>query len=145
MIVGCGLILRCHQSLKHLTNQYISIMRKIQFIICSIVVIISIQLMKAQSPVPLQWNKTQLNCIRKHVARPTVHARNLFHCSLSMYDAWAVYDPISEPFLLGNTWGNFNCPFNGINIPTNEAERRAAQEEAMSYAMYRTLKHRYLS
>ena len=94
---------------------------------------------------PLQWNQTQLNCIRKHVARPTVHARNLFHCSLSMYDAWAVYDATAEPFLLGNTWGNFFCPFNGIAVPDNESDRRAAQEEAMSYAMYRTLKSRYLS
>ena len=37
------------------------------------------------------WNEALLGAIRKDLARPTVHARNLFHMSAAMYDAWAVY------------------------------------------------------
>ena len=35
------------------------------------------------------WNEALLDAIRKDLARPTVHARNLFHMSAAMYDAWA--------------------------------------------------------
>ena len=48
-----------------------------------------------------QWNELLLDAIRNDFARPTVHARNLFHISAAMYDAWAVFDVTSTPFLLG--------------------------------------------
>ncbi len=89
-----------------------------------------------------QWNECQLNCIRKYFAKPTVHARHLFHCSVVMYDAWAVYDDEAEPFFLGNNWGGFECPFNGIPMPA-DGDLQAAQEKAISYAMFRTLWNRY--
>ena len=38
------------------------------------------------------WNEALLNAIRNDYARPTVHARNLFHASIAMYDAWAAFD-----------------------------------------------------
>lgn len=38
------------------------------------------------------WNDQLLTAISKDTARPTVHARNLFHLSTAMYDAWAAYD-----------------------------------------------------
>ena len=93
-----------------------------------------------ESSVAMKWNEVQLNCIRKDRARPTVQARNLFHASVLMYDCWAVYDDDASPFFLGKTWGNFTCPFDGAMIPE---DRQAAQEKAMSYAMYRYLFHRY--
>jgi hypothetical protein len=37
------------------------------------------------------WNEVVLEAIRNDFARPTVHARNLFHISSAMYDAWSVY------------------------------------------------------
>ena len=40
-----------------------------------------------------QWNEELLEAIRRDFARPTVHARNLFHVSAAMWDAWAAYDP----------------------------------------------------
>src|SRR6186713_1807562 len=39
-----------------------------------------------------QWNEVLLQAIRRDFARPTVHARNLFHVSGAMWDAFASYD-----------------------------------------------------
>jgi hypothetical protein len=95
-----------------------------------------------QQSVARQWSETQLSCIRKYFAKPTVHARHLSHVSIAMYDAWAVYDDEAQPYLLGQTWGGFNCPFNGIPMPA-DGNLQAAQEKAISYAAYRTLWNRY--
>ncbi len=40
-----------------------------------------------------------LEVIRHSYTPPPLNARNLFHLSAAMYDAWAVYDPIARPFL----------------------------------------------
>ena len=37
------------------------------------------------------WNEENLDAIRRDYARPTVHARNLYHVSVAMWDAWAAY------------------------------------------------------
>lgn len=94
----------------------------------------------AQQSVARQWSEVMLNCIRKDYARPTVQARTIAHCSWAMYDAWAVYDDQAEPYLLGNTVGSYTCPFNGVPVVANT---QAAQEMAMSYAMYRLLTYRF--
>ena len=94
----------------------------------------------AQHSVARQWNEVLLDAIRHDLARPTVHARNLFHASIAMYDAWAVYDTVAQTYLLGKTVGGFTCPFNGISAP---ADVHAAREEAASYAAYRLLRHRF--
>ncbi|MEM7561795.1 MAG: vanadium-dependent haloperoxidase [Pseudomonadota bacterium] len=39
------------------------------------------------------WNEALLEAIRLDTARPTVHARNLFHLSAAMWDTWASYEP----------------------------------------------------
>jgi len=94
-----------------------------------------------QHSVARQWNEALLGAIRKDFARPTVHARNLFHASVAMYDAWAAYSEEAEPFLLGKTVDGFTCPFDGIGLPP--ADVQAAREEAISYAAYRLLRHRF--
>ncbi len=93
-----------------------------------------------QHSIARQWNEVLLTSIRKDYARPTVHARNLFHISIAMYDTWAIYDDEAQPFFLGNTLGEYTCDFDGISTPTNI---QSAQEEALSYATYRLLKHRF--
>lgn len=94
----------------------------------------------AQHSVARDWNEALLQAIRKDFARPTIHARNLFHTSLAMYDAWAAYDNLAQTFLLGKTVGGFTVPFNGIAAP---ADLPAARKEAVSYAAYRILKYRF--
>jgi hypothetical protein len=95
---------------------------------------------QAQHSVARQWNEILLQSIRDDFARPTVHARNLFHLSAAMYDAWAVYDPTAETYFLGKQAHGFSIPFEGISPP---ADVQAAQEEAMSYAAFRLLNHRF--
>lgn len=93
-----------------------------------------------EESVAMKWNKVMLNGIRKDAARPTVQARNLFHASILMYDCWAVYDDDASTFFLGKTFGDYTCSFDGAMVP---ADRQAAQEKAISYAMYRFMAHRY--
>ncbi|MEM9934138.1 MAG: T9SS type A sorting domain-containing protein [Bacteroidota bacterium] len=94
----------------------------------------------AQHSVARQWNEALLFAIRNDLARPTVHARNLFHTSVAMYDAWALMDEVAEPFLLGKSVGDFNSSFVAY-LPN--VEIRAAREEAISYAAHRLLTHRF--
>ena len=61
-----------------------------------------------------KWIEAQLMGIRDDFARPPVHARNLYHVSLAMYDAWAAYDEVVEPVLLGHTVGGYTAEFDGI-------------------------------
>lgn len=103
-------------------------------------IFLSIPYVKAQHSVARDWNEELLNAIRNDFARPTVHARNLFHSAIVMYDTWAVFDATSETVFLGKTFGNYTSTFNGIATPTDVD---AARHEAMSYAMFRLLKHRF--
>lgn len=104
--------------------------------------VLSIQAFAQQHSVARRWNEVLLEAIRNDFARPTVHARNLFHTSIALYDSWAIYDPVAESYMLGKTVRGFDCPFNGINSPIDV---QAAQEETMSYAAYRLLRHRFSS
>ncbi len=78
--------------------------------------------------------------IRGDFGRPTIHARNLFHTSIAMYDAWAAYDTVATTYLLGKTVGDFTCPFTGAPPTDNIA---ASRDTAISYAAYRLIKHRF--
>ncbi len=109
-------------------------------IICFAVVGIIFLQSKAQHSVARQWNEVLLEAIRNDFARPTVHARNLFHISIAMYDAWAAYDDQASPYLLGNQIGDFVCLFDGI---ATDDFKQSRQEEAMSYATYRLIQHRF--
>ncbi|MEL6653923.1 MAG: PKD domain-containing protein, partial [Bacteroidota bacterium] len=86
------------------------------------------------------WNEVLLEGIRGDFARPTVHARNLFHISSAMYDAWSAYEDRSQSYFLDNNIAGFNIPFAGASAV---ADSVAAQEEAMSYAAYRLLQARF--
>ncbi|NNK80845.1 MAG: VCBS repeat-containing protein, partial [Flavobacteriales bacterium] len=87
-----------------------------------------------------QWNELLLESIRRDFARPTVHARNLFHTSVGMWDAWAAYSDTACTYLLGQTVDGFTCGFNSIPTPPDVQE---AREEAISYMSYRLLSHRF--
>src|SRR6187399_2776225 len=70
------------------------------------------------------WNEQTLKAIRNDLARPPVHARNLFHVNAAMYDAWAAYDTKAQPWLLGRTVGNYTCPFPALTAPADIEEAR---------------------
>ena len=115
-------------------------MRK--FVLSLLICALGIVELSAQHSVARRWNEVLLEAIRNDFARPTVHGRNLFHTSIALYDSWAIYDPIAETYMLGKVVHGFDCPYNGITSPTDV---QAAQEETMSYAAYRVLKHRFAS
>jgi hypothetical protein len=76
-----------------------------------------------------RWDEQALAAIRKDLPRPTVHARNLFHVSAAMWDAWAGYDAKAT----------------GVYVRERHAadDREAARRTAISYAAYGILVHRY--
>jgi hypothetical protein len=86
------------------------------------------------------WNDAVLDAIRNDFARPTVHARNLFHTSSAMYDAWAVYDSTASTYLLGSSVAGFECPLDAFTAPQ---DIHPAREEAISFAVYRLILHRF--
>ncbi len=96
--------------------------------------------LNAQPSPPRIWNEVLLEAIRNDFARPTVHARNLFHLSGALYDAWAAFDAEADTYLLGKTLHGFDCPFEGVPVPANIDEART---EAAYYAAYRLIRHRF--
>lgn len=75
------------------------------------------------------WNEAILNAIRRDIPAPTTHARNLFHVSAAMWDAWAAYDPKADGYF--------------VTEKHSAPDVLAARETAISYAAYRVLLWRY--
>ena len=86
------------------------------------------------------WNETLLGAIRRDFARPTVHARNLFHVSAAMYDAWALYSDTASTYLAGKTVHGYTCALTGVS---QRGDLQELREEAISYAAYRMIRHRF--
>jgi hypothetical protein len=128
------------EQLRHAPKPPNSLLLKFFAALMTLFVIGSPNPAEAQHSVARQWSEALLQSIRKDLARPPVHARNLFHFSVAVYDAWAAYDNVAETYLLGKTVNGYTCPFNGIGVP---ADVQAAREEAISYAAYRLLRHRF--
>jgi hypothetical protein len=77
-----------------------------------------------------RWDEALLDAIRRALPNPPVHARNLFHTSVAMWDAWAAYDPIAAGYISKEKVGASDVP--------------AARNEAISYAAYRVLTSRFI-
>ena len=77
------------------------------------------------------WNEQNLAAIRLDFPNPPVHARNLFHTSVAMWDAWAAYDPNAAGYI--------------HNEAATADDLAAARDKAISYAAYRVLYERYFT
>lgn len=75
------------------------------------------------------WDEQILSAIRLDRPNPPVHARNLFHLSVAMYDAWAAYNPVAVGYLFRQK----------PTVP----DPVGARMEAVSFAAYRILRERY--
>lgn len=115
-------------------------MKKSNFLYCLVLLLGVHFASKAQHTVARQWNEVLLEGIRNDFARPTVHARNLFHISAAMYDCWAVFDPVANPYFLGREVAGYKIDYLGMPVPDNI---EAARNEAISYASYRLIRHRF--
>ena len=105
-----------------------------------IIIILAAPKAYTQVSVAREWNEILLEAIRNDYARPTVHARNLYHHSIITYDAWAAYDHSKDTYFLGDTLDTYICDFQQINTPLDIQQ---AREEAISYASFFFIKSRY--
>jgi hypothetical protein len=94
-----------------------------------------------ESSIARTWIEATLHGIRNDLARPTVHARNLFHTSVIMYDTWAIFDETAEPFLIGQKMGEFKSDIQ--LTPFIITTLKDKKEEVMSHALYRLLYFRF--
>ena len=85
-----------------------------------------------------RWIEVLLQAIRDDRARPTVHARNLFHLSAAMYDAWTVQFRTARPWAFADA----HLPCEVLN-PSTEDAVPPAHEEAISHAAWRIVRHRF--
>src|SRR5438876_5168833 len=76
-----------------------------------------------------RWDEALLDAIRRSLPNPPVHARNLFHLSVAMWDAWAAYDARADGYL--------------TTQKVTGQDVTAARNEAISYAAYRVLGSRF--
>ena len=98
----------------------------------------------ADVSVARRWIEVLLQAIRNDYARPTVHARNLFHTSAAIYDAWVAYGTDESPWLLGRSQANYACSWTASSsLATNQRELLRDREKAISYASYRMILHRF--
>jgi len=79
-----------------------------------------------------RWDDALLDAIRRALPNPPVHARNLFHTSVAMWDAWAAYDPTASGYLFKE------------KLHVDRCDVAAARNEAISYAAYRILTARFI-
>lgn len=77
-----------------------------------------------------RWDEALLDAIRRALPNPPLHARNLFHTSVAMWDAWAAYDPTASGYL--------------VKEKDTAPDVAAARNEAISYAAYRVLTSRFI-
>lgn len=75
------------------------------------------------------WDEALLDAIRIDRPKPPVHARNLFHLSVAMWDAWAAYDATAIGYLTTEKQA-------AVDV-------EAARNEAISHAAFRLLMHRF--
>jgi hypothetical protein len=81
------------------------------------------------------WNRALLNAIRADFPHPPVHARNLFHLSAAMWDAYWAYD--------ASGWSRAQPVFLRETPPLDGRDREAARREAISHAAYTLLTARF--
>ena len=84
------------------------------------------------SSVARRWDDALLDAIRRSLPNPPVHARNLFHVSVAMWDAWATYDTTATGYVFTEKQHVGPCDVG------------AARNEAISYAAYRVLTARFI-
>jgi hypothetical protein len=85
-----------------------------------------------EQSVARRWDEAMLDAIRRALPNPPVHARNLFHVSVAMWDAWAAYDATASGYIFKE------------KLHVDRCDVLAARNEAISYAAYRVLTARFI-
>ena len=86
----------------------------------------------AAGSVARRWDDALLDAIRRSLPNPPVHARNLFHLSVAMWDAWAAYDATAAGVIFKE------------KLHVDRCDVAKARNEAISYAADRVLSARFI-
>ena len=116
---------------RHINPFFRHRLRSIGLVGLVLVVTCASKIVLADPSVARVWDDQLLHAISIDTARPTVHARNLFHLSTAMYDAWAAYDTTALQYVHHEKLSDPNL--------------EAARNEAISYAAYDLIKHRFVT
>lgn len=103
----------------------------------SVDVTVEVDIDLASQSVARWWNEFLLEAIRKDFPAPTIHARNLYHVSAAMWDAYWAYEDNKWERALPVFWKE------ELSESDWQGDRAAAQAEAISYAAFRVLMERY--
>lgn len=93
-----------------------------------------------------QWTDALLFAIRRDLARPTVHARNLHHLSVAMFDAWSLYDSVASSYFISASSTIASCQLSSAQratILSTQSATADAQKIALGQAAWRLLNHRF--
>ena len=93
-----------------------------------------------------KWIEILLDAIRNDLARPPVHARNLFHLSSIFYDSFVIKERVSNqknltPYLLNKTVNGSNFTFEFSESFDDDYDEYL--EKIISYSSYNFIKHRF--
>jgi hypothetical protein len=86
---------------------------------------------QADETIARTWNEELLHAISIDTARPTVHARNLYHLATAMYDSWAAYDDVADQVM--------------HHEHATAVDVEAARRETISFAAYNLISHRFVN
>lgn len=89
-----------------------------------------------------EWVDTMLEMVKEDGQGPTIQARNFFHVTAAMHDAWAAYDVKQETYFLGQKKSGQTINFNP-NFKKVSKNIDSLRNIAISYAAFRLLKSRY--
>ncbi|WP_404423714.1 FG-GAP-like repeat-containing protein [Nibricoccus sp. IMCC34717] len=83
------------------------------------------------------WDEEILEAIRRDTPNPPVHARNLYHFSSALWDAFWAFERVPD--------GTITRQFfhEAPTLAATEPERRDAQARALSHAAFTVIKKRY--
>ncbi|MEM8893744.1 MAG: ASPIC/UnbV domain-containing protein, partial [Bacteroidota bacterium] len=87
------------------------------------------------------WSEVLLEGIRNDFARPTVHARNLFHASAMMYDLWVLYHHQGSTYLEDENYKRIM----ELTATRSEEDLASGLEIAISHAMYKLMRSRFVT
>ena len=91
------------------------------------------------------WNEALLLAIRNDYARPTVHARNLYHSAAASFDIWAILSA-KAPTLFVGAYGDIlaSCRLSDKQLDAlAQATTHENLSRALSHAQLRLLQYRF--
>ena len=115
-------------------------MKKILYVLCLLSFIHSFG--QSKSSIAREWMDTMLEMVKEDGQGPTIQARNLFHVSAAMYDAWAAYDKTQPTYFLGKEKNGNTIAFNP-NFKRISKNTDSLRNIAISYAAFRIIDSRF--